>query len=167
MFLRKKIVAICLSSIALVSFANKSYSDDNIPQIVKAVEALCKAPTGKKSIYYKITGKAKSSVRVKFFALAKGGVDFKKEEWNGIQRVLRADQAKDNDSYRNCSTKLTPIFIEKFYKIRSPQQTIAKNTKKKIKKQTTNNPSINSAVTHGKNSPIIGTVKGNITFNNN
>ena len=46
-------------------------------------------------------------------ASVKGNLQFTKEEWSGIQRVLAADQAGDNDSYRKCVQALVPQFLAK------------------------------------------------------
>lgn len=171
MFLRNKMVVSSLSIVVLVSLVNNSYGNDNIPLIVKTVKALCKAPSNKKATYYEITGKSKVTLRVKFFALAGGSADFKKKEWNGIQKVLQKDQVKDNNSYRKCAVELSPIFVEKFYKTNSNSGNV-KKLKKIVKGKMQSTPPIKikpsriNAVTHGKNSPIIGTINGNATFNN-
>ena len=118
------------------ALANEVALSKQLQQITTSVERLCKAPTNKKSTYYKIVSKGKLGLKVKIFGLG-GDATFKQEEWNGIQRVLQRDQANDNNSYRLCSIKLSPIFFEKFTtqkksKIENKQQTKLSDSGNKI-----------------------------------
>jgi len=106
------------SLLCLLVFGNVSvYADETknrFQDIMDAIDKLCKAPTKEKSSYYSVEAKGKLKVRVKLIGLADGEADFKKEEWEGYQRVLQKDQSDDNKQYRECSKTLTIPFLEKF-----------------------------------------------------
>jgi DNA-binding PadR family transcriptional regulator len=125
-------------------------------KIVTAIEKLCKAPSNKKSTYYQITARGKAELRVKILGLVGGDANFKQKEWIGVQRVLQKDQLNDNQSYRNCTIQLTPIFLKKFH--RSVEMAIKKESLK-------NNIPPNSQTTYGTKSPIINNTQGNVIIN--
>lgn len=106
------------SLLCLLVFGNVSVyaeeTENRFQDIMDAIDKLCKAPTKEKSSYYSVEAKGKLNVRVKLVGLADGEADFKKEEWEGYQRVLQKDQADDNKQYRECSKTLTIPFLEKF-----------------------------------------------------
>jgi len=181
MFLRNKVIINSLSVVALVFFFNNSYGNNDLLEKGNLVRDLCKPQNANKVTYNEVAGKTKARLRIRFFALVNGNADYKNKVWNGIQKVLPKDQAKDNDSYRDCVKKITPII---FYpkephktnfnsggakkmskkKVRKPSVGNKKITKSNEKKPS--NPStIKKAVTYGNKSPIINTIKGNVTFN--
>lgn len=112
MFAHKKVIVVLFVFLlsTLYSFGDENRFED----VVNSVERLCNAPSKEKSSYYKIEAKGKANIRVKIIGLADGEADFKKEEWEGVQRVLQKDQILDNKLSRECSIKLTPLFLEKF-----------------------------------------------------
>ena len=83
--------------------------------VAPEVRAICEAPSGKRSSYFETKGKAEidGNIRVKLVGvLGTGGeIVLTKQEWEGVQRVLRKDQVADNQSYRECAKELTPILI--------------------------------------------------------
>ncbi|MGH8601812.1 MAG: hypothetical protein ACREXR_03235 [Gammaproteobacteria bacterium] len=44
----------------------------------------------------------------------KGEAEFTREEWEGVQQVLKEQQLDENKDYRACARALTPRFLEKF-----------------------------------------------------
>jgi hypothetical protein len=60
-----------------------------------------------------VNGDAGIQLKLLKLASVKGNLQFTIEEWSGIQRVLAADQAGDNDSYRKCVRALVPQFLAK------------------------------------------------------
>lgn len=102
------------SLIAAAIMFSGPVSADSFERLANVIERVCKAPSDKKSSYYKVSGQGEAKLRVSLVGLAGGTADFKREEWDGVQRVLRENQADDNKNFRECSMKLTPLFIEKF-----------------------------------------------------
>src|SRR5580698_2998202 len=76
-----------------------------IDAVTKDVKEVCTQPATQGQ-HWSVSGgvDADAGIQVKLLKLAsvKGKLEFTKEEWSGIQRVLAADQAGDNDSYRKC-----------------------------------------------------------------
>lgn len=100
--------------------------------IKKNVMELCQAPSDKgKFMDVKVSGGGEASVKLlKILGNTKLSTKatFDKGEWEGVQRVLQSQQAFDNETYRRCVEKLTPLFVKKFVKA-SPQneKTVNKN----------------------------------------
>ena len=88
------------------------------PSAVDAVSAdvqqVCTQPAAAGD-HWRVTGTGTGNVgvQIKSMAGATGTLNFTGEEWSGIQRVLAADQAGDNESYRRCVQALTPLFLAK------------------------------------------------------
>ncbi|MGH7392565.1 MAG: hypothetical protein ACREM3_24370 [Candidatus Rokuibacteriota bacterium] len=83
--------------------------------VVDSVRASCLEP-GKSGNHWQVkgSGKGEAKVPIKVFVVGLGAdVEFTREEWDGVQRVLKEDQAKDNARYRDCVEKLTPLFLQK------------------------------------------------------
>lgn len=97
----------------LLALSSNIYAN-NFFDIYIAVEKLCKAPTDEKTTHYKLELNGDANFRVTMVGLLKSDASFTAEEWDGVQRVLREHQAEDNKDYRDCSEKLTPLFLEKF-----------------------------------------------------
>jgi hypothetical protein len=93
-------------------------------KITKNIKDVCQSPDSK-SKYWDVSVKAGGSTN-KIVKLIGIGVTaeaiFNKKEWEGVQKVLRSDQAKDNINYRECVSKLTPLFINKFATAKSHQK---------------------------------------------
>lgn len=85
-----------------------------LQEITKSIQNICQAPTTGTSSYYKIVAKGNTSLKVRFLGKLGGEAEFTKEEWEGVQRVLRKDLAGDRKDYRLCVRTLTPTFIIKF-----------------------------------------------------
>jgi len=82
----------------------------------KDVKEVCTQPATQGQ-HWSVSGgvNADAGIQLKLLKLAsvKGNLQFTKEEWSGVQRVLAADQAGDNDSYRKCVQALVPQFLAK------------------------------------------------------
>lgn len=130
----KKFTGICFALVL-----SNGVVADNMEAIVKGVQAVCQSPSqaGK---YWNVTAAgeatANGSVRLVTAGIA-GEVTFTKGEWDGVQQVLKAQQAVDNKSFRECSIALTPLFLAKF----SSATPAAKSSN-------TNNMIENSAITN-------------------
>lgn len=101
-------------------------------KITKNIKDVCQSPDSK-SEYWDISAKAGggTSKMVKLVGIGVNAeASFSKKEWDGVQKVLRTDQARDNESYRVCVFKLTPLFLNKFVKEKT-KTTDEKTTKKK------------------------------------
>lgn len=95
-----------------LALSNSTYA---VESVVDSVRAVCHAPS-QQGKYWKVTANggidAKGSIRL-LVAGIDGEAAFTKEEWDGVQQVLKEHQANDNESYRRCAAKLTPLFLEK------------------------------------------------------
>jgi hypothetical protein len=92
-----------------------------LDKVTENVQAVCLSPSQQGS-YWNVSAKggvnAEGLVRVIVLGI-NGEATFTKGEWEGVQQVLKEHQAGDNDSYRKCAEKLTPIFLEKFAPVSS------------------------------------------------
>lgn len=155
-----KAIFTSLVLVSSLSYAEASFALDPYADIVNNVEKLCKAPSNKKSSYYQVSVKGKAKLRVRILGLAGADAHFKKQEWDGVQRVLRKDQIKDNESYRSCTLALTPIFLDKFY------SGVKKEKEKENRKEKEKGKSgITYQSTYGDKSPIINNPSAPIIFN--
>lgn len=98
---------------------------DTDPAVLSAVTAdvkqVCTQPQTQGehwSVNGGVNGEAGVQLKLLKLASLKGDLQFTKEEWSGIQRVLAADQAGDNDSYRKCVQALVPQFLAKVSSIK-------------------------------------------------
>jgi len=84
--------------------------------IVENIKIVCQAPAERgKSWSVTATGAGQAKLIIKLIDLGvSGAIEFNKEEWEGVQRVLREHQAEDNRNYRECARELTPLFVQKF-----------------------------------------------------
>jgi hypothetical protein len=93
-------------------------ADDSamLAAVTKDVKEVCTQPQTQGE-HWSVSGgaDADAGIQIKLLKLAsiRGNLQFTKEEWSGIQRVLAADQAGDNDSYRKCVQALVPQFLAK------------------------------------------------------
>jgi hypothetical protein len=85
-------------------------------QIVDDVREVCTQPATQGqhwTVVGDVNGLAGVDVRVLKVGASSGNLHFTREEWSGVQKVLAADQAHDNDSYRHCVETITPLFTAK------------------------------------------------------
>jgi hypothetical protein len=85
-----------------------------VAAVTADVQQVCTQPATQGQ-HWTVTGTANGSVgvQIKSLANAAGALSFTGNEWSGVQQVLAADQAGDNDSYRRCVEALTPLFLAK------------------------------------------------------
>jgi hypothetical protein len=105
------VVALLSGQIARVDAA----PDKSAVDLISAdVQQVCSQPAAAGN-HWTVTGTGTGNVgvQIKSMAGATGKLNFTGDEWSGIQRVLAADQAGDNDSYRRCVQALTPLFLAK------------------------------------------------------
>jgi hypothetical protein len=78
------------------------------------VQQVCTQPATQGQ-HWTVTGTATGTVGVQINSLASssGTLSFTGDQWSGVQRVLAADQAGDNENYRRCVEALTPLFLAK------------------------------------------------------
>lgn len=81
--------------------------------IVKSIKDVCQSPA-EKGAHWDIKIQGSGKAKIKFIGSLSGKVEFSEAEWQGVQRVLREHQKDDNKNYRDCVTKLTPTFLDKF-----------------------------------------------------
>lgn len=84
--------------------------------VAKDVKEVCTQPATQGqhwSVSGGLDGDAGIQIKLLKVASVKGNLQFTKEEWSGIQRVLAADQKGDNDSYRACVQGVVPQFLAK------------------------------------------------------
>ena len=84
-------------------------------EVVDSVTSVCRAP-GEQGKYWDVEATGKGDVDLRLLKKlpgvgVEGKVRFSKGEWEGVQRVLRDHQARDNADYRQCVRALTPLFI--------------------------------------------------------
>lgn len=90
--------------------------DNFTKQVVDSVRNVCHAP-GEQGKYWEVEATGKGDVNLKLLkklpgAGVEGKVRFSKGEWEGVQRVLKEQQASDNADYRQCARALTPLFMK-------------------------------------------------------
>jgi hypothetical protein len=104
-------------SVALSALSQaQSVTDVVQAQIVEDVREVCTQPATQGEHWAVVgdaSGSASVDVRLLKVGATSGQLHFTREEWSGVQRVLTADQARDNDSYRHCVETITPQFISK------------------------------------------------------
>jgi hypothetical protein len=85
-----------------------------VSAVTADVQQVCTQPATQGQ-HWTVTGTTNGSVgvQIKSLANASGALSFTGNEWSGVQQVLAADQAGDNDSYRRCVEALTPLFLAK------------------------------------------------------
>src|ERR1700693_3199746 len=108
----------CLAFVApLLAVSQASGADSAvIDAVTKDVKDVCTQPATQGqhwSVSGGVNGDAGIQLKLLKLASVKGNLQFTKEEWSGIQRVLAADQRGDNDSYRKCVQALVPQFLAK------------------------------------------------------
>ena len=103
---------------------------DVLDRTIAAVQEVCRAPADQAS-HWKVEGSARvdGQVRVKLLGIVGAGVDasFTGEEWNGVQQVLREQQASDNKNYRECVKAILPLILDRFFPERPETPSISQN----------------------------------------
>ena len=117
----KKLLLMVLIVIALYG--------DSSSEIINNLKSLCQS-SDRQSKYFKINGKGDFGVNITLLN-TKGNITgtISKENWEGVQRVLRKQQLMENKDYRECIKELTPLFIKTF--VSTNQQ----NVNQKINKE--------------------------------
>jgi len=99
----------------LLSGSTVAFSE-TLGEWTNSVRSLCMSPDtpGK---YWDVNAHADvgGGVRVKLVGEgdANAGVTFSKGEWDGIQRVLKEQQASENKNYRDCVMNIIPVLKDK------------------------------------------------------
>ena len=109
---------VCLAFVAsLLAVCQASGADTAVlDAVTKDVKEVCTQPATQGqhwSVSGGVNGDAGVQLKLLKVASVEANLQFTKEEWSGIQRVLAADQAGDNDSYRKCVQALVPQFLAK------------------------------------------------------
>ncbi|MFI3221142.1 MAG: hypothetical protein QX189_18810 [Methylococcales bacterium] len=119
--------------------ASSSAFAADLDAIVKNVQAVCQSPS-QQGKYWNVStgidGGVNGIIRLVNIGI-NGEATFTKGEWEGVQQVLKEHQAGDNESYRKCAEKLTPIFLEKFAPATSENPNNEKSTASKTASQNT------------------------------
>ena len=102
---------ILFSGVVFLSNATTVESTD-IKSIGKTVKEICNRGSIDKGSSLKMIAKSNGGARIKFIGGLTGEVELSKEQWEGVQRVFKKDQLKDNVNYRDCVRELTPIFMK-------------------------------------------------------
>ena len=98
----------------LVPMVDAAPDNSAVDLISADVQQVCSQPAAAGNHWTVMgMGTGNVGVQIKSIAGATGKLNFTGEEWSGIQRVLAADQAGDNESYRRCVQALTPLFLAK------------------------------------------------------
>jgi len=109
-------LALVSASLVLCQAAIADTDAAVLAAVTKDVKEVCTQPETQGehwSVSGGVSGDAGIQLKLLKLASVKGDLQFTKEEWSGIQRVLAADQAGDNDSYRKCVQALVPQFLAK------------------------------------------------------
>ncbi|ENV9556048.1 hypothetical protein ACUTFX_09330 [Enterobacter hormaechei] len=98
------------------SFSKLVFANTELNEFVNSVRSVCTNP-GSQGQKWDIQVLASGDVNVglKLFgkANADAKVEFTKSEWEGVQQVLKEQQQKDNENYRECVKYITPKFMDK------------------------------------------------------
>lgn len=95
---------------------------DTMELITKNIKSVCASPD-QKSKYWEVKAEGKNNMDIKLLGMEntlKGTIS--KGEWEGIQTVLKKQQAKENQNYRECVKYLTPIFMNNFKQDREKEK---------------------------------------------
>ena len=97
----------------LLLMANTAYSD-SIQDITKSIRSVCVAPD-QKGKYWEVDASGDTKVKIKLIGSHIGlSGEISSGEWEGVQQVLKEQQASNNEDYRKCAKELTPLFIKSF-----------------------------------------------------
>jgi len=104
------VVGTALAATSTIASAN------SLADVVRDVKEVCTQPAtaGEHwSVVGGVHGEAGIQIKLLKLASVSGNLNFTKEEWSGVQRVLSTAQAGDNASYRMCVQALSPQFLSK------------------------------------------------------
>lgn len=113
------IMASCWISTANLANSGPADSGTLMEAITNNVRAVCQSPSDQGQHWsVKAKGDGGAAIGLKLLNIgnlsAKGEAEFTKEEWEGVQQVLKEQQLDENKDYRACARALTPRFLEKF-----------------------------------------------------
>lgn len=117
--LNLQVMVTCLALTSGVANSAEANNASLMEAITNNVRAVCQFPSDQGK-HWSVNAKGDGSVTIglKFAKLAnlntKGKAEFTKEEWEGVQQVLKEQQSDDNKDYRACARELTPKFLDKF-----------------------------------------------------
>lgn len=102
--------------IAFVLLSQNVLAQSYMQELKNVIKDLCKASSERGKYWnLRVSADGSASVRLKLADLGlSGDATFSREEWEGIQQVMKEDQLKDNERYTECVVKITPIFVERF-----------------------------------------------------
>lgn len=87
---------------------------DSMQDITKNIRSVCAAPD-QKGKYWNVDASGDTKIKIKFLGTKAGlSSEISSGEWEGIQRVLKEQQADEHKNYRDCVKSLTPIFLKNF-----------------------------------------------------
>ncbi len=112
--------------IMFFAYANIAQAQDIANPLIKdvtiAVRELCNAPDREGSTWtVSVNGDGGALVKLLHLKL---GANFTKTEWRGIQ-----DYLQDRPSLRDCVTKLTPAFLDKFQQVKKDCDSVSASNK--------------------------------------
>jgi len=107
--------------------SNNVFAGDS-DRIVQNIKSVCLSPSESGKYWdVSVTGKVNGEATVRLINIGVNGeANFSKGEWDSVQHVLKEQRAGDNANYRDCVTKITPLFLKKF--TRTVQKTTPANT---------------------------------------
>lgn len=111
------IMASCWILTANLTNSGAADSGTLMEAITNNVRAVCQSPSDQGQHWLvKAKGDGGATIGLKLMNIgsAKGEAEFTKEEWEGVQQVLKEQQLDENKDYRACARALTPKFLEKF-----------------------------------------------------
>lgn len=116
--------------LTIIFFIISTYAnaDENL-EITNNIRSVCMAPD-KKGEYWDVDTNIDTKVKVKLLGI-KTDIqgNFSKGEWDGVQKVLKNQQAKEHKNYRECVKYIAPLFLSPRFK-----QSKKTESKKNIKK---------------------------------
>lgn len=87
---------------------------DAFQDLTVNIRSVCMAPD-QKGKYWNIVSEGDAKIKIGLLGTnASIGGDISAGEWDGIQKVLKEQQAADNEDYRDCVRAITPIFLKNF-----------------------------------------------------
>ncbi len=160
----------CLGLTATLANGEPAKNTTLIGAITESIRAVCQSPS-QQGRHWTVQAKADGSATIGLKLAdvnAKAGAEFTKEEWEGVQQVLKNQQLDENKDYRVCARELTPKFIDKFAptgarKSASGPGASKANPAPNASTTNQNNGSV-SQESSGEKSPNINDVNGNVNI---
>ncbi len=107
----KKVYQSLFCGIILLSITSILHSTE-LSILTEMAARLCSIGDQNKGSSLKIEMKGNGGARIKLFGGISGQAELSKNEWEGMQRVLKRDQLKDNIDYRKCTTEKLEILLK-------------------------------------------------------